>query len=234
MSIIKPSILGSICTIGLLQGTLHAGVVYSQPTVSSDADVGFGWYSASEPRPTRSFKHADNFVLAADSAIDAVRWWGLSEGVTHTDLSNFDSFTIEFYTSRTLPNGNIRPMELIASTTAGIDETSTQTTGRSAPSGAMEFVHELELNATVELLAGETYWIAISARSIDPSADAWQWQDSDDYDTLSSSFDYNQNRWVVLQDTDSAYELIAVPSPSSSMVLLMGCLGIHRRARRCR
>lgn len=211
-----------------------AEVVYSQPTASSDADVGFGWYSASEPRPTRSFKHADNFVLGADSSINAVRWWGLSEGVSHTDLSNFDSFTIEFYTNRTLPNGNIRPMDLIGSTIAGIGATHAQATGRTAPSGALEYVHELDLGTPIELLAGETYWIAISARSIEPGDDAWQWQDSDDYDTLSSSFDYNQNRWVVLQDTDSAFELIAVPSPSSGLVLLLGITGFQRRARRCR
>lgn len=227
-----------ITTLGMLStlssSVTYAGVVYAQPTASSDADVGFGWYSSSEPRPTRSFKHADNFVLGADRAINAVRWWGLSEGVTHTDLGNFDSFTVEFYTNRTLPNGNIRPMELIASTIAGINATNATATGRSAPGGAMEYVHELELSAPVELLAGETYWISVSARSINPGGDAWQWQDSDDYDTLSSSFDYNQNRWVVLQDTDSAFELIAVPSPSTGAVLLLGIAGAQRRARRFR
>lgn len=228
----------SMTTVGigalLLGSPAVAEVVYSQPAASSDADVGFGWYSASEPRPTHSFRHADNFVLGADSSIFAVRWWGLSEGVSHNDLSNFDSFTIEFYTNRTLPNGNIRPMDLIGSTIAGIGATNAQATGRTAPSGALEYVHELELSAPVELLAGETYWISVSVRSIDPSADAWQWQDSDDFDTRSSSFDYNQNRWVVLQDTDSAFELIAVPAPSTGVVLLLGITGIQRRARRCR
>ena len=224
----------SISSLILFSSPLFGGVVYSQSTTSDPASVGLGWYSSSEPRPTRNFKHADNFVLASDSTIDAVRWWGLSEGVSHTDLGNFDTFTIEFWTNRTIPNGNIRPLDLIASTTIDLSQTNATATGRSAPSGALEYMHEATLGDGVELIAGETYWISISARSIDPQADVWQWQDSDNFDTLSSSFSYAQNRWVVLEDTDSAFELIAVPSPGTGAMLLPGCLLVHRRRRRWR
>lgn len=209
-------------------------VVYSQPSVSDDSRVGLGWFSSSEPRPTRSFLHADNFVLGSDESIGSVRWWGLSEGISHTDLSNFDSFTIGFYTSRTLPNGNIRPQDLIASETVGINETNATATGRSAPGGAMEYMHEVSLGSVVSLLGGETYWVSISARSIDPGADAWQWQDSDDFDTRSSSFDYNQNRWLVFDDTDSAFELIAVPAPGVLTGFTMAGLFAQRRRRASR
>jgi hypothetical protein len=220
----------------LFSGNLpaHAEVVYSQPTTTDAGDVGLGWYSSSEPRPTRNFRHADNFTLGADTSITSVRWWGLSEGVSHTDLSNFDSFTIEFWTNRMVPNGNIRPRELILSTTLNVKETNTTETGRAGASGALEYVHEAALGEAVELLGGEIYWVSISASSIDPSADVWQWQDSDDFDTLSSSFDYGQNRWVVLEDTDSAFELIAVPSPGSVGVLAMGGLLAQRRRRHLR
>lgn len=216
----------------LLTTPSQGGVVYAQPTTSNPANVGLGWYSSSEPRPTRSFRHADNFVLGSDSTIDAVRWWGLSEGVSHTDLSNFDTFTIEFWTSRTLPNGNIRPTDLIATTTIGTQDTDATATGRSAQSGAIEYVQEATLDDSVELLAGETYWVSISARSIDPNADVWQWQDSDDFDTLSSSFSYGQNRWLVLEDTDSAFELIGVPAPGGLGVMTLGGLAAAQRRRR--
>ncbi|MHA7811784.1 MAG: DUF7901 domain-containing protein [Phycisphaerales bacterium] len=230
----KPCKTVSISSLFLFSAPLFAGVVYSQSTTSDPASVGLGWYSSSEPRPTRNFKHADNFVLTSDSTIDAVRWWGLSEGVSHTDLSNFDTFTIEFWTNRTIPNGNIRPLDLIASTTIAFAQTNATATGRSAPSGAIEYMHEATLGDGVDLIAGETYWISISARSIDPQADVWQWQDSDNFDTLSSSFSYAQNRWVVLEDTDSAFELIAVPSPGTGALLLPGCLLVQRRRRRSR
>ena len=218
-----------VCAL-LLSHSALGGVVYSQGTTSDPARVGLGWFSSSAPRSTRSFKHADNFVLGADSTIDRVRWWGLSEGVSHIDLSNFDSFTIEFYTSRTLPNGNIRPRDLITSMTLDIGETHASATGRSAPGGALEYLHEADLGDGVSLLAGETYWVSISARSIDPGADAWQWQDSDDYDTLSSSFDYAGNRWLVLEDTDSAFELISVPTPGG--MALLGVTGVWCQRRR--
>ncbi len=234
---IKPKALAIACFTPLILLTTpsQGGVVYAQPTTTNAANVGLGWYSSSEPRPTRNFKHADNFVLASDSTIDAVRWWGLSEGVSHTDLSNFDTFTIEFWSSRTLPNGNIRPLDLIAATTIGTQDTAATATGRSAPSGALEYKQEATLDDSVELIAGETYWISISARSIDPGADVWQWQDSDDYDTRSSSFDYGQNRWLVLEDTDSAFELIAVPAPGGLSVMTLGGLAAaQRRRRRCR
>jgi hypothetical protein len=225
----NPAVL--LAPLLILAGAAQSEIVYSQPTTSNPANVEFGWNSASEPRPTRNFKHADNFVLEADSTISSVRWWGNSEGITNIDLSNFDSFTIEFYTNRTLPNGNIRPRDLFASTTLSTGATNAIATGRAAPNGALEYIQEATLGTEVSLLAGESYWIAISARSVNPSADAWQWQDSDDYDTLSSSFDYNQNRWIVLQDTDSAFELISVPSPTSLSILAMGGLLAQRRRR---
>ncbi|MCR9075475.1 MAG: hypothetical protein NXI07_05490, partial [bacterium] len=133
-----------------------------------------------------------------------------------------------------LPNGNIRPLDLISATTIELASTSATATGRSAASGALEYMHEATLSEGVPLLGGETYWVSISARSIDPAADVWQWQDSDDYDTRSSSFDYGQNRWLVLEDTDSAFELIAIPSPGTAVMLAMSGTLAQRRRRRLR
>lgn len=221
-----------VLSLSIFNVHAHANdVVYSQSSTSDPESVGLGWYSSSAPRPTRNFKHADNFTLDADASISSVRWWGLTEGISHTDLSNFDSFTIEFWTNRTVPNGNIRPLDLIATTTIDLADVLTNETGRAAPSGALEYMHEAELTNPVALHSDAIYWISISARSIDPRADVWQWQDSDLSDTRSSSFDYGQNRWVVLEDTDSAFELIAVPTPGSMGILILGGLMTQRRRR---
>lgn len=224
------SLIGSVLACSPVWG---GPVVYSQPSTTNDAAVGLGWYSSSAPRPTRNFRHADNFTLDADASIGSVRWWGLSEGISHTDLSNFNSFTIEFWTNRTVPNGNIRPLDLIATTTIDLADVMTSETGRAAPSGALEYMHEALLSDPVALESDAIYWISISARSLDPGADVWQWQDSDLYDTRSSSFDYNQDRWVVLNDTDSAFELIAVPTPGGVGMIAICGLMTQRRRRHC-
>lgn len=222
-------------TLALLPATTaQAGIVYSQPTTTDPARVGLGWFSASEPRPTRNFKHADNFTLSNNTLVQEVRWWGLTEGLTDTTLANFDAFTIEFYTSRTLPNGNIRPLDLLSSETLAIDGTNPTATGRTSAAGGAEYMQLVSLSAPIELNAGQTYWISISARSIDPASDAWQWQDSDDFDTLSSSFSYAQNRWLVLQDTDSAFQLIGIPAAGTGALLLIGALPLAQRRRSTR
>lgn len=218
----------------LLAAAAQAEVVYSQPAAADPDRVGLGWYSTSEPRPTRNFKHADNFTLSNNTLVQGVRWWGLTEGLTDTTLANFDAFTIEFYTSRTLPNGNIRPLDLIASETFVTNETTPTATGRSSATGAGEYMQLVSLSIPLDLIAGRTYWISISARSIDPAGDVWQWQDSDDADTLSSSFSYAQNRWLVLQDTDSAFELIAIPAPGAGALLLIGAPLLAQRRRSTR
>jgi hypothetical protein len=209
----------------------NAEIVFSQPTTTNDELVGLGWYSSSSSRPTRNFKHADNFRLDQQSTINQVTFWGLTEGLTHTDLSNFDSFTIEFWTSLTRPNGRIKPDELISAQNFAIDLAQTTQTGRAAPTGAIEYQHQITLDQSIEFTADTNYWISISARSIDPSADVWQWQDADLYDGISNSWSYATGTWLFLQDTDSAFELGAIPSPSTSILFIFAASGLTRRRR---
>jgi len=208
------------------------GVVLSQPTTADPDRVGLGWYSSTQPRPSHNFKHADNFTLAQPAEVATIRWWGLSEGEFDTDLSNFDQFTIELWSNRTPPNNRIRPDSLLNAATFALDQTDPTATGRTAANGSIECIHEITLAQPLQLEAGVIYWLSISARSIDPGGDVWQWQDSDDFDTLSSSFDHDLTRWLPLEDTDSAFELIAVPSPGT-LAAGLALLGFQcRRARR--
>lgn len=227
----RSATLASVCILFALFAQLaRAEIVYSQSPSADPDSVGLGWFSSSEPRPTRNFKHADNFVLSESAEIVGVNWWGLTEGLNDTTLENFDSFTIEFWSSETLSNGRIKPDELLMSETLTLASSNASQTGRAALNGALEYQHAYELAESISLDAGNEYWISISARSIDPAGDVWQWQDAELADTISSSFDYALDRWRYFEDSDSAFELVRVPAPSSAMALLI--VGVMRKRRR--
>lgn len=209
----------------------QADVVYSQ-TSSDESQTDFGWYSSSEPRPTRNFKHADNFQLESNTQINSINWWGTSEGASTSDLSNFDSFQIEFWTSRTQPNGRIKPNTLISTESFELVETNPIDTGRRSTIGAIQYMHTASLNGPVTFEADAMYWISISAHSIDPTGDVWQWQDADNADQISSSWTYQFGVWQYQFDTDSAFELVSVPSPTVASIASCVILGLTTRRRR--
>ncbi len=207
-----------------------AEVLYSQPTTSDSTSVGLGWFSHAESRPTRNFKHADDFVLADTSSIERVTWWGISENLVSPDLANFTGFKIDFYG----PNAaGVKPATLIASETFTLDQTNAIATGRASGTGAIEYRHAVDLSAPIELGGGETWFVAISAFFTDPAGDAWQWQDADDVNRLSASYDYDRDRWQGLFDTDSAFVLEgrAVPAPGGAAVLIATLAWGHRPRR---
>ena len=210
--------------------TANAEVAYSQTLADLDS-TDFGYFSHAEPRATRNFKHADNFQLSATTQINQVNWWGMSEEIATAGLENFDTFQIEFYTSLTNNNGRIKPDVLIGSESFDISQTNTVDTGHRTANGAIKYSHQITLDSAVAFDADTTYWISISARSIDGSGDAWQWLDSDFLDGASSSWTYATSRWLALQDTDSAFQLISVPAPASSLAITIGLTSINRRRR---
>ncbi len=209
-----------------LAGPACAQTIYSQPTTADDTLVGRGWFSHSSPRPTRNFKHADQFMLNNPSTVGSIRWWGISEGLRVDDLSNVSSFTVEFFESISTPDGT-NPGTLIASELFDVPATDPTDTGRRSPRDAIEYRHLATLSSPVDLDAGVEYFVAVSAESIDPNLDGWQWQDADFFDGYSVSFSYADDEWLEFIDTDSAFELVAVPAPSS--VLLLSALLLKRR-----
>lgn len=208
----------------------HADVLYSQTSTDS-AQTDFGWYSSSEARPTRNFKHADNFQLESSAQVSSINWWGTTEGLSNTDLSNFDTFQIEFWSSVTQPNGRIRPNILTHTETFNLIDTSPTETGRITSRGAIEYMHSATLTDIVTLEADTMYWISISAHSIDPLVDVWQWQDADNADQISSSWSYQSGFWNYQFDTDSAFELVGVPSPSV-MTIALSAIALSTRRQR--
>lgn len=213
--------------IALASAPAFGGVVFSQPVVDDPAAVGRGWFSHASPRPTRNYKHADDFALTSDARIDSVRWWGLSEGRFRADLGNFSAFTIEFFSVRDgLPDG------LLASTTLDLAATEPTMTGRTShTNGAIEHVHQATLASPVSLAAGTNYFIAISAHSVNVNRDGWMWSDADGADEYSATYAWSAGVWTGYIDTNSAFELISVPSPASGFLLIASALvrRWHRR-----
>ena len=216
-----------LCTFVLIAPAALGSPLYSQ---GPGETPGLGYFSHDAPKPTRNFKHADNFTIGQSVLVDRVSWWGLSEGLFEADLSNFDTFTVEFFTNMDTSLGRPRPADLLLSATFAIGDTGAMATGRVAPNGAVEYRHEAALAAPILLEGGVEYHIAISAGFIDPAGDAWMWQDGQFVDGLSSIFSYTNNRWTFFDDTDSAFELygMVVPAPGGAVVLVMGA-GWRRR-----
>ncbi|MFM9957371.1 MAG: hypothetical protein ACKVZJ_04810 [Phycisphaerales bacterium] len=213
---------------GTLGATPRAGaqVVYSQ--IANDP-CGFGFFSSSVARPNRNFKHADDFVIAGGASIERVRWWGQSEGRVALSLANFSAFKVEIFTSNTA--GTI-PVSLLRSETFTVAATGPTATGRVAfDSGATEFRHEVALGTPFSALAGVRYFLAISATPIVTSGDAWMWQDGRFVNGRSGVFSFTSGAWSTFQDTDSAFELIAVPGPGVPTGVMVGAVWVVRRRR---
>ncbi len=209
-------------------------LLLSQPTVVDPTHVGLGFYSSSHPRPTRNFKHGDDFVLAEDSHVTRVRWWGLSEGRVFDDLRNFDQYTIEIFEGVPASGGPL-PGRVVSTTVFAAAALSITPTGRVAPlSGAAEYLYEALLPDT--LLTGQrAYVVALSARSVNLQGDAWQWQDGEFFGGHSASYSHASRVWTSFEDTDSAFELFGtvVPAPGAgAAAVLFGLLALPRTRRR--
>lgn len=206
--------------------------VYSQPATPVDANVGLGFYSQSEPRVRKNYKHADDFTLTQDASIGGVVWWGQSSRHTHADLRNFDTFLIEFMAVRDV-NGQALPGDVLASYEFAIGDTAPFATGRVTPGGALEHRHEVTLPSAFEADAGTRYFVAISAGMIltNSPSDAWQWQDAETVNGWSGVYTWPTGLWSGFQDTDSAFELIAVPAPAAALPM-GGCLWAFLRRTR--
>ena len=207
--------------------------IVSQPTTTDDTKVGLGWYSHAEPRVRKNYKHADDFILTAPAEIGRVVWWGQSSKHTHDDLTNFDSFQIEIFEAQ-LVDDQWLPGTLVASQTLDLADTTPTPTGRLTPAGAIEYRHDAPLTAAIALDADTRYFLAISAGLIETgyASDAWQWQDADLYDGWSATYAWATGGWTGYQDSDSAFELYAVPAPATAFPLCAAATALAGRRRR--
>lgn len=222
------------CALAVLgAGVASADVVlYSQPVEPSNQNLGFGFFSSSQPRARRNFKHADDFTLGQVSEVRGVRWWGMNEGLVSQGLANYDQFTVEFFTSIDTPGGALVG-SLIHRETFATALTNPLPTGRVNPtSGQAEIVQSVTLATPVSLDGGTRYWLAVSARALNGGGDAWLWRDGVMVNGYSNILSYASGQWTGFQDTDSGFELIGVPGPGSAIVVLVAAVGGRRRRSR--
>lgn len=210
-----------------LVSAAQAQTVYSQ---GPGTPVGWGFFSSTIPRSNRSYKHADDFTLAQTATIDRLRWWGMSDFRQTGGLSNFSAFTIELFEANgagTLPGTLVRSQTFLPALTAPT------ATGRVAfDTGAIEFRHDVTLASPVELLGGRKYFLAVSATPINLAGDSWMWQDGLFVNGASALMQWNVTPWTVFIDTDSAFEVIAIPAPGSAAAFVgVGALAACRRRR---
>ncbi|MFG0259754.1 MAG: hypothetical protein ACF8LK_05300 [Phycisphaerales bacterium JB041] len=223
----------SLCCLAVAGSASGRDVrVFGQPTTADDGKVGLGWYSQSEPRVRKNFKHADDFTLGSDAEISRVVWWGQSSRHRHDDLTNFDTFQIEFFEAAEV-GGDLLPGALLAVETFDLADTTPVETGRLATNGAKEYRHEATLALPFAAAAGRAYFISVSAGMIETNSpsDAWQWQDADFNNGWSATYSWATAEWTGYQDSDSAFELYAVPAPATAAPLLVGVLAVRRRGR---
>lgn len=203
-----------------------ADVVFSQGPPSMIDDVGFGFFSHAEPTPAHNFKHADNFVLSEGGIIEGVRWWGIGEGLTSPDIPNVAGFVVQIYEADGLVPGT-----LLAEQQYRLIETSPTATGR-FNNGVNEYVHEVVLAQPFGVAPDAEYFLSIAALPVDPAADGWLWEDADmnaGLDLHAASFSWASAQWEPNEGYDSAFELIGVPGPATSVSLLGGVLLVRRR-----
>lgn len=211
---------------------LAQDAVVSHEVVTDDAKVGLGFFSSTEPRPNKNFLHVDDFTLGAAASIGSVAWWGQSTNDVNAGLENFASFTVGFYHSRTTAGGELRPeRNPFVSFIIGLDGIEAEATGRVATHGGLEHRFAADLADAVELEAETIYFFSVAVTHVDPALDAFQWSDAELDNGYAGSWSYERTRWEMLQDTDSAFQLISVPAPAGLGVMSAALVMLSRRGR---
>ena len=214
-------------TVLVLAPGAPAQTVYSQ---GPGDIVGFGFYSSSVSRPTRNYKHADDFTLAADAAVSTITWRGMSEGAQHPDLRNVNRFRIDIYSASAVVGGDV-PGALLKTQTFSLAQTAPTLTGRTAfDTGAFEYSHAVTLSTPFNASGGVKYFLAISVTPFNTSNDAWMWQDGQFVNGASALLNLSSTQWAVFNDTDSCFSL-AVPAPAAASMLGLGSILALRRRR---
>lgn len=97
--------------------------------------------------------------------------------------------------------------------------------------------YDIDLGTTVRLMAGVRYWISFEGRSDSRLSIDWAWAQSDTGSGYWSGYNiFSIDSWVTQEPTPfshggEAFELFAIPTPSSTGVLALGIVAARRRRR---
>lgn len=178
--------LVTVSLIGLCSMTLgapaHADLLFSHP---GDAD-GLGSSRPSNINPGGTPFNlsiaAENFVLANDSSVELVRYWGVNSTNFSDPLAFVNSFRVRFFED----DGTGLPGALVS------DQTISKNSVTVAAGTTIYFSHELTLPAPVDLAAGTTYWLSIAAnKQFNDTQNYWSWQQSSMVDGTQIALQFN-------------------------------------------
>lgn len=159
---------------------------------------------------------ADDFRFDQNTLIGGLNWWG---GYFNPPPGP-DNFTIRLYTDNAgqpgllLTGFNLGPI------------TKTPTGSFVNPGLYAEFRYSADLLSPFEAKAGDRYWLSI----VNPPRDIWLWEASGNPLNPGVQRSFHGGDWQPYFD-NTAFELVSVPEPSSSLLLTVGLLAAWRRTR---
>lgn len=210
-----------IASVGLSAAALSsAGVLVNQSDYAN-----FGWGSDGVPGQFYNARQAEDFVLSMDATLTGLSWWGYSENVFNSDLTNMSSWVVRIYDGDLSAVGG----ELWSGTFAKAD-TNVMDTGSQSTALGNVFMQSVSLPA-VQLTAGD-YWISIGAVCVDPLGDSWFWNVTDSLynNTSAEESPFGSGYAILTDDFSLVLEGTVVPEPASLVVLGgLAALAIRRR-----
>jgi hypothetical protein len=153
---------------------------------------------------------AETFELATPSSIEALRWWGRSEGSFFNDLRNMESFTVAIFSdSAGLPGTQLASETALTTSIAPVE---VGATGSGIP--IWEFNYALSQPLVVE---SGNYWLSVGSDNFDPDGDGFYWQAA--LPKVSDNFAAQVpvgSDWEISGFADLAFQVhgAAVPEPT--------------------
>lgn len=198
---------------------LAAGVLALADSSQAATVYDNGFYDASISAPVShqgGVEVANEFVLAEDSVIDSVIFWG-----AHNAVPSPLAFTTTIYADA----GPTPDLNTIIGTTS-LTEVQVASTGQSLTTGQSVYVYLMSLDTPITVSGGDTHWFSVVGTnastfywttSSNPLNDAYQWDPTGPYEASRDGVAF-------------ALGGNPVPEPGSLILVLSGAaaLGIRR------
>lgn len=187
-----------------MAAAVEAAPIYTQQVNFSD----HGAFFADAP----TYTVFDDFTLGENSAVNSLKIWGTYwdiAGYSHGQIPTPAQFRVSFHTTENSWNSPIYSNVVTASSLidTGFDHNNVPV------ANILEIT--LNLSANIPLSSGVTYWLGIQAMNTVANDFAWQ-------NSFARNNVYYQNDQRLSGDADLAFQLNAVPEPSTYAMVLAG------------